>query len=115
MVNLDWKIFMASLEKKKFMYTRVIKREDMGKRICQRIYWDRRNSLAPTGWVYSSYACAEVPYDYDVEPSVSVNSDYIDAENVTKIEGINAGLNNKGTLKDSKFFVCTCSFCCKRG
>lgn len=83
----------------KFMFTRVIKREDMGKRICQRIYWDRRNSLAPTGWVYSSYACAEVPYDYDVEPSVSVNSDYIDAENVTKIEGINAGLNNKGTLK----------------
>lgn len=83
----------------KFMFTRVIKREDMGKRICQRIYWNRRNSLAPTGWVYSSYACAEVPYDYDVEPSVSVNSDYIDAENVTKIEGINAGLNNKGTLK----------------
>ena len=83
----------------KFMFTRVIKREDMGKRICQRIYWNRRNSLAPTGWVYSSYACAEVPYDYDVEPSVSVNSDYIDVENVTKIEGINAGLNNKGTLK----------------
>ena len=83
----------------KFMFTRVIKREDMGKRICQRIYWNRRNSLAPTGWVYSSYACAEVPYDYDVEPSVSVNSDYIDAENITKIEGINAGLNNKGTLK----------------
>ena len=87
------------LGENKFMFTRVIKREDMGKRICQRIYWDRRNSLAPTGWVYSSYACAEVPYDYDVEPSVSVNSDYIDAENVTKIEGINAGLNNKGTLK----------------
>lgn len=87
------------LGENKFMFTRVIRKEDMGKRICQRIYWDRRNSLAPTGWVYSSYACAEVPYDYDVEPSVSVNSDYIDAENVTKIEGINAGLNNKGTLK----------------
>lgn len=87
------------LGENKFMFTRVIKREDMGKRICQRIYWDRRNSLAPNSWVYSSYACAEVPYDYDVEPSVSVNSDYIDAENVTKIEGINAGLNNKGTLK----------------
>ena len=83
----------------KFMYTRVIKREDMGKRICQRIYWNRRNSLAPTGWVYSSYACVEVPYDYDVEPSVSVNSDYIDAENITKVEGINAGLNNKGASK----------------
>ena len=87
------------LGKNKFMYTRVIKREDMGKRICQRIYWDRRNSLVSKGWVYSSYACVEVPYDYDVEPSVSVNSDYIDAENVTKIEGINAGLNNKGTSK----------------
>ena len=87
------------LGKNKFMFTRVIKREDMGKRICQRIYWDRRNSLVPKGWVYSSYACVEVPYDYDVEPSVSVNSDYIDAENVTKIEGINAGLNNKGTSK----------------
>ena len=89
----------GDLGNNKFMYTRVIKREDMGKRICQRIYWSRRNSLTPTGWVYSSYACVEVPYDYDVEPSVSVNSDYIDAENVTKIEGINAGLNNKGTLK----------------
>ena len=89
----------GELGKNKFMYTRVIKREDMGKRICQRIYWDRRNSLVPKGWVYSSYACVEVPYDYDVEPSVSVNSDYIDAENVTKIEGINAGLNNKGTSK----------------
>ncbi len=87
------------LGKNKFMYTRVIKREDMGKRICQRIYWDRRNSLVSKGWVYSSYACVEVPYDYDVEPSVSVNSDYIDTENVTKIEGINAGLNNKGTSK----------------
>ena len=87
------------LGKNKFMFTRVIKREDMGKRICQRIYWSGRNSLTPTGWVYSSYACVEVPYDYDVEPSVSVNSDYIDAENVTKIEGINAGLNNKGTSK----------------
>lgn len=87
------------LGENKFMFTRVIRREDMGKRICQRIYWDRRNSLVPKGWVYSSYACVEVPYDYDVEPSVSVNSDYIDAENVTKIEGINAGLNNKGTSK----------------
>lgn len=87
------------LGENKFMFTRVIKREDMGKRICQRIYWSGRNSLTPTGWVYSPYTCVEVPYDYDVEPSVSVNSDYIDAENVTKIEGINAGLNNKGTSK----------------
>ena len=91
---------MASLEKIKFMYTRVIKREDMGKRICQRIYWSKRNFFAGFGdGGYSQYACVEVPYDYDVEPSVSVNSDYIDAENVTKIEGINAGLNNKGTSK----------------
>ena len=89
----------GELGKNKFMYTRVIKREDMGKRICQRIYWSKRNSSSASGWVYSSYACVEVPYDYDVEPSVSVNSDYIDAENVTKIEGINAGLNNKGTSK----------------
>lgn len=87
------------LGKNKFMFTRVIKREDMGKRICQRIYWSKRNSLPVSGWGYSQYACVEVPYDYDVEPSVSVNSDYIDAENVTKIEGINAGLNNKGTSK----------------
>ena len=89
----------GELGKNKFMYTRVIKREDMGKRICQRIYWSKRNSLPISGWGYSQYACVEVPYDYDVEPSVSVNSDYIDAENVTKIEGINAGLNNKGTSK----------------
>lgn len=89
----------GELGKNKFMYTRGIKREDMGKRICQRIYWSKRNSLPVSGWGYSQYACVEVPYDYDVEPSVSVNSDYIDAENVTKIEGINAGLNNKGTSK----------------
>ena len=89
----------GELGKNKFMYTRVIKREDMGKRICQRIYWSKRNSLPVSGWGYSQYACVEIPYDYDVEPSVSVNSDYIDAENVTKIEGINAGLNNKGTSK----------------
>ena len=87
------------LGENKFMFTRVIRKEDMGKRICQRIYWSKRNSSSVSGWVYSSYACVEVPYDYDVEPSVSVNSDYIDAENVTKIEGINAGLNNKGTSK----------------
>ena len=89
----------GELGKNKFMYTRVIKREDMGKRICQRVYWTKRNSLPVSGWGYSQYACVEVPYDYDVEPSVSVNSDYIDTENVTKIEGINAGLNNKGTSK----------------
>ena len=89
----------GELGEKKFMYTRVIKKEDMGKRICQRVYWSKGSARSTAGWTYSSYACAEVPYDYDVEPSVSVNSDYIDAENVTKIEGINAGLNNKGTLK----------------
>lgn len=89
----------GELGKNKFMYTRVIKREDMGKRICQRIYWSKRNSLPISGWGYSQYACVEIPYDYDVEPSVSVNSDYIDAENITKVEGINAGLNNKGTSK----------------
>ena len=89
----------GELGKDKFMFTRVIRKEDMGKRICQRIYWSKRNSLPVSGWGYSQYACVEVPYDYDVVPSVSVNSDYIDAENVTKIEGINAGLNNKGTSK----------------
>ena len=89
----------GELGKDKFMFTRVIRKEDMGKRICQRIYWSKRNSLPVSGWGYSQYACVEVPYDYDVEPSVSVSSDYIDAENVTKIEGINAGLNNKGTSK----------------
>ena len=89
----------GDLGNNKFMYTRVIKREDMGKRICQRIYWSRRNSLTPTGWVYSSYACVEVPYDYDVEPSVNVNSDYINAESATSVDGINAGLSNKGPAK----------------
>ena len=87
------------LGKNKFMFTRVIRKEDMGKRICQRIYWNRRNSLAPTEWVYSSYACVEVPHNYDIEPSVGISSDYIDTKNVTSIEGINAGLNNKGTEK----------------
>lgn len=89
----------GELGNNKFMFTRVIRKEDMGKRICQRIYWSKRNSLPVSGWGYSQYACVEVPYDYNVEPSVSVNSDYIDTENVTKIEGINAGLNNKGTSK----------------
>ena len=89
----------GELGNNKFMYTRVIKREDVGKRICQRIYWSKRSAQSADGWTYSSYACVEVPYYYDVEPSVSVNSDYIDAENVTKIEGINAGLNNKGMSK----------------
>lgn len=86
------------LGENKFMFTRVIRKKTWAS-VCQRIYWSKRNSSSVSGWVYSSYACVEVPYDYDVEPSVSVNSDYIDAENVTKIEGINAGLNNKGTSK----------------
>ena len=89
----------GELGNNKFMYTRVIKREDVGKRICQRIYWSKQNSLPISGWGYSPYACVEVPYDYDVEPSVSVSSDYINVESATKVEGINAGLNNKGTSK----------------
>ena len=89
----------GELGKNKFMYTRIIRNEDMGKRICQRVYWNRRNSLAPTEWVYSSYACVEVPHNYDIEPSVGISSDYLDTKNVTSIEGINAGLNNKGTEK----------------
>ena len=105
----------GELGKNKFMYTRVIKREDMGKRICQRIYWSKRNSLPVSGWGYSQYACVEVPYDYDVEPSVSVNSDYIDAENVTKIEGINAGLNNKGTSKTQNSSYALARFGCQEG
>lgn len=89
----------GELGNNKFMYTRVIKREDVGKRICQRIYWSRQNSSPTAGWGYSPYACVEVPYNYDIEPSVGISSDYIDTKNVTSIEGINAGLNNKGTEK----------------
>ncbi len=89
----------GELGNNKFMYTRVIKREDVGKRICQRIYWSKRSAQSADGWTYSSYACVEVPYYYDIEPSVGISSDYIDTKNVTSIEGINAGLNNKGTEK----------------
>ena len=89
----------GELGEKKFMYTRVIKKEDMGKRICQRVYWSKGSARSTAGWTYSSYACAEVPYDYDVEPSVNVNSDYINAESATSVDGINAGLSNKGPAK----------------
>ena len=89
----------GELGKNKFMYTRVIKKEDMGKRICQRVYWSKGSARSTAGWTYSSYACAEVPYDYDVEPSVNVNSDYINAESATSVDGINAGLSNKGPAK----------------
>ena len=89
----------GELGKNKYMYTRVIKKEDMGKRICQRVYWSKGSARSTAGWTYSSYACAEVPYDYDVEPSVNVNSDYINAESATSVDGINAGLSNKGPAK----------------
>ncbi|WP_369000447.1 hypothetical protein TM074_00435 [Candidatus Nanosynbacter sp. TM7-074] len=89
----------GDLGNNKFMYTRIIRNEDMGKRICQRIYWSKQNSSPTAGWGYSPYACVEVPYNYDIEPSVGISSDYIDTKNVTSIEGINAGLNNKGTEK----------------
>ena len=89
----------GELGNNKFMYTRIIRNEDMGKRICQRIYWSKQNSSPTAGWGYSPYACVEVPYNYDIEPSVGISSDYIDTKNVTSIEGINAGLNNKGTEK----------------
>lgn len=89
----------GELGKNKFMYTRVIRKEDMGKRICQRIYWSKRGSGSTAGWGYSPYSCVEVPYDYDIEPSVSVASDHIDTDNVTSLDGINAALNNKGSVK----------------
>ncbi len=93
--NFDWKHLHGELEKKIYVL-RESSREDMvpifvsefiGKGVPDQSC--RLDTL--------SCACAEVPYDYDVEPSANVNSDYINAESATSVDGINAGLSNKGT------------------
>lgn len=86
----------------KFMYTRIIRQEDVGKRICQRVYWKKEHSTAdPNRYAYSPYACVEVPYQYNLVPSVSVNSRSVD-EAATLIEGISGSVTNNGSTQSDK-------------
>ena len=85
----------------KFMYTRKIKHDDVGKKICQRVYWSKSSPSYSGGYLYSGYACVAVPHKYNLTPSLSVSQKTIDAgEN--KIAGINASFSHDGSITKTK-------------
>ena len=85
----------------KFMYTRKIKHDDVGKKICQRVYWSKSSPSYSGGYLYSDYACVEVPHKYNLTPTLSVDQKTIDAgEN--KIAGINARFGHDGSTTKTK-------------
>ena len=93
----------GELRDKKFMYTRKIRHEDVGKRICQRAYWDKPSANSSTQWTYTQYSCVDIPYVYDLKPlrpstAISGNT-IIDFQAVT---GIKANVNNSGPTKSDK-------------
>ena len=85
----------------KFMYTRKIKHDDVGKKICQRVYWSKSSPSYSGGYLYSDYACVAVPHKYNLTPTLSVDQKTIDAgEN--KIAGINARFGHDGSTTKTK-------------
>ena len=85
----------------KFMYTRKIKHDDVGKKICQRVYWSKSSPSYSGGYLYSDYACVAVPHKYNLTPTLSVDQKTIDAgEN--KVAGINARFGHDGSTTKTK-------------
>lgn len=86
----------------RFMYTRKIRQDDVGKRICQRAYWNKANHSAGWAWTYTPYSCVDVPYDYDLRPHVRISTDSLE-EGAGRIEGIAGMVGNDGrTRSDEK-------------
>ena len=93
----------GELRDRKFMYTRKIRHEDVGKRICQRAYWSQPSANSSPQWTYTPYSCVDIPYVYDLKPlrpstAISGNT-IIDFQTVT---GIKANVNNSGPTKSDK-------------
>lgn len=81
------------------MFTHKVTQDDLGKKICQRVYWRKEAWNKPNwGRAQSGYACANVLYDYNLVPSVGVDSEKMDEE-TKAISGIRASVQNSGPTK----------------
>lgn len=81
------------------MFTHRVTQDDLGKKICQRVYWRKEAWNRPNwGYAQSGYACANVLYDYNLIPSVGVDSEKID-EDTKEVSGIRASVRNSGPTK----------------
>lgn len=81
------------------MFTHKVTQDDLGKKICQRVSWYKEAWNKPNwGHAQSGYACANVLYDYNLVPSVGVDSEKMDEE-TKAISGIRASVQNSGPTK----------------
>lgn len=81
------------------MFTHKVTQDDLGKKICQRVYWRKEAWNKPNwGRAQSGYACANVLYNYNLVPSVGVDSEKMDEE-TKAISGIRASVQNSGPTK----------------
>ena len=81
------------------MFTHKVTQDDLGKKICQRVYWRKEAWNKPNwGRAQSGYACANIFYDYNLVPSVGVDSEKMDEE-TKEISGIRANVQNNGATK----------------
>jgi hypothetical protein len=78
-------------------YTRyTVTQADVGKTLCQRISWNPASSSISSG-ASSTFACANVPYNYTLNPSVTLNR--TDAVEANTDVGVTGTVLNNGPTK----------------
>lgn len=80
-------------------YTRyTVTQNDVGKSLCQRIAWRDRASDAVGQWGRAGYACANIPYSYQLTPSMTVNPSTV-IEPGEDTMSVDAMMRNTGSTK----------------
>lgn len=79
----------------RYNISRLIDQDDVGKELCQQISW-ADGAWDDDSWYESDYACANVPYDYELTPAVNVGNDVVEPGNEVKAD---IRVNNVGPTK----------------
>lgn len=81
---------------------RLVSQADVGKKVCQRISWQPESSRAASNsWGTAQWACADVPYSYNLRPTISVTGSSLN-EGDGSVEGVQAGITNDGPTRSDK-------------
>ena len=80
---------------RRYNISRAITQNDVGKELCQQISWVD-GAWNDGDWYESNYACANVPYEYELTPKVSVGFDVVEPGNEVKA---NIQVDNVGPTK----------------
>lgn len=101
----------SSLQKRTFTSTYKITQDDVGKKVCRRTAVNA-HSRSDGGWVYSSVACVNVPYNYSVTPETTAAQSDVNAGDSVKFE---YRLTNNGPTKTDSMNYVAYAFILKAG